>query len=180
MSRRKKSLDLIRVGILFIAVIGLIAALAKYSEVSLEGAVQVIDGDSLKLGDQEIRLFGVDAPEYRQTCQSNEDTKPYNCGQKSREHLVGLTKGRRVQCAGFEKDKYERLLANCHADGIHLNAEMVRSGWAVAYGSFMSEQNEAEAERRGIWRGTFEVPADWRKEERKPHQQSIASSLVFW
>ena len=32
------------------------------------GPVRVIDGDSLRRGDAEIRLSGIDAPEYRQSC----------------------------------------------------------------------------------------------------------------
>src|SRR5262245_38909442 len=34
----------------------------------LMGSVQVVDGDSLKAGDEQIRLIGIDAPELRQTC----------------------------------------------------------------------------------------------------------------
>jgi endonuclease YncB( thermonuclease family) len=43
---------------------------------------------------------------------------------------------------------------------------MVRDGYAVVLGFGRSDyqelQDEAEAAKRGIWRGSFERPADWR------------------
>ena len=42
--------------------------LAKQNEVNLKGQYKIIDGDSLIVNGQEIRLLGIDAPEYRQEC----------------------------------------------------------------------------------------------------------------
>ena len=35
---------------------------------SAQAHVRVVDGDSLFLGNKEVRLSGIDAPEYKQTC----------------------------------------------------------------------------------------------------------------
>lgn len=47
-----------------------------------DGDVYVVDGDSLKLGEQNVRLAHIDAPEYYQTCK-RADKSTYNCGIKA-------------------------------------------------------------------------------------------------
>jgi len=37
----------------------------------VSGAARVVDGDTLVIGTQRIRLFGIDAPESRQTCRAS-------------------------------------------------------------------------------------------------------------
>ncbi len=53
------------------------------------------------------------------------------------------------------------------ADGSDLNAWIVQQGWALAYGHaqvYRSEQDEAQAAKRGIWVGTFTPPREWRQQ----------------
>ena len=73
-----------------------------------------------------------------------------------------------MTCRPTGVDRYHRLLAVCVlTDGSDINAWLVRHGWALAYGrgtSYHSEQSEAQAGRRGIWAGTFTLPAEWRKQ----------------
>ena len=65
-----------------------------------------------------------------------------------------------VQCRVFERDKHGRLLAQCSAGGRDLNAGMVASGLAVAYGGYLREQGDAKAKRRGLWGSEFQQPRD--------------------
>ena len=45
---------------------------------------------------------------------------------------------------------------------------MVRAGWAVTYLSrdYQRRENEARAERRGLWQGRFERPEAWRRKHK--------------
>jgi endonuclease YncB( thermonuclease family) len=151
--------------LLTVAILGLLVLLAarldRPQTRNLEGRVTVNDGDSLTLGTERIRLRGIDAPEFGQTC--NKDGADYPCGRQARQSLVALIGGRPVSCSGWERDKYDRLLAICTAGGSDLNRSQVESGWAVAYGDYRSEENVARQKGAGLWAGSFERPRDWRE-----------------
>ncbi len=53
--------------------------------------ITVIDGDTIKIGKEKIRLFGIDAPEIKQICK-NKNNDPYACGEASRDALRDLIK----------------------------------------------------------------------------------------
>ncbi len=136
------------------------------------GNTFVLDGDSLKVGGKEVRLFGLDAPEYNQTC-FNVEKKKYLCGQISREFLINLAGGKEVECVYAEKDKYDRFLSKCFvsngSETILINEEIVKNGMAVIYNFTESDEKmdelEAEAKKKklGIWQGAFQLPKDYRK-----------------
>ena len=69
-----------------------------------------------------------------------------------------------------DRDRYGRVVAVCRAAGEDLNAWMVSQGWALAYRQYsrdyVGEEADARAARRGIWRGDFVEPWDWRPGER--------------
>jgi endonuclease YncB( thermonuclease family) len=134
-----------------------------------DGIVTILDGDSLRIKSREFRLFGIDAPEYRQTCQTA-DGRSYACGKHSRKYLVRLIAGKTVKCRTVDVDRYDREIAICKADQINLNREMVRGGWAVAYLryslNYAKPEIEARKAGRGIWQGRFTEPEDWRAEHR--------------
>lgn len=133
------------------------------------GMVEVIDGDSMRRGEDEIRLNGIDAPEYQQSCR-DKDGKDWACGKESAGALRKLTGNADITCDGIETDRYKRIVADCTSGAISLNAEMVRLGWAIAYKrhslKYMAQENEARRAKRGIWRGTFDDPETWREEHR--------------
>jgi endonuclease YncB( thermonuclease family) len=149
---------------LFLAL--LLAAAAWYllqpSGRLLEGRAYAIDGDTIRIGDERLRLKGIDAPEMRQMCSRSE--RSYMCGESARDALVRLMLNREVRCRSSGRDRYKRLLVFCTAGGIDLNRRMVEEGWAVAYDRQYREE-EASARRRaaGIWAGAFERPQDWRR-----------------
>lgn len=96
----------------------------------LAGQVRPTDGDSLRMGDKRIRLFGIDAPESAQRCELNGEE--WACGRASRKALERMTKGKIIVCKVMDMDR-DRYVSICEADGIEINAQMVRRGWAVAY-----------------------------------------------
>ena len=132
---------------------------------------RVIDGDTLDVAGERIRLLGLDAPEGKQVCQR--DGRPWQCGDDATAALRGLMAGRPVHCDVKGRDRYQRALAVCTAGGTDLAREMVRRGMAVAYypsrgvrgPSYDAEEADAEAAQRGLWGGSFVRPSEWRQGE---------------
>lgn len=164
--------------------LGLTVAVAWFDRmdtVKPAGLATVNDGDSITLGPERIRLRGIDAPEFDQVC--TRGGASYDCGRQSRQRLQALVAGKKVSCEGWERDRYDRLLAICVADGIDLNRSQVESGWAVAYGGYGDAEARAKAARNGIWAGEFDRPHDWRAskgglaEAEHGHFQTLAGWL---
>jgi len=135
------------------------------SDATMGGRLHVSDGDSLTLDGVRVRLAGIDAPETDQSCTLLGERHP--CGREAREHLVHLIAARPVSCSWSREDRYGRRLGRCRAGDTDLNAEMVRSGWALAYGGYEREQAEARARGRGLWSGDFVAPQDFRRDKRE-------------
>lgn len=159
--RLRRGFDWILMLVCFGLIVFAIRILDERTAEKLQGAATIVDGDSLILGGKKLRLEGIDAPEYRQICRlRNVD---YSCGHKSRQHLNQLIAKHTVECKGWQRDRYARLLVRCTVANIELNREMVSSGWALSYGDFLSEEAAARAAKRGVWQGQFERPSQWRK-----------------
>ena len=128
-----------------------------------------IDGDSLRKGEAEYRLSGIDAPELHQTCK-NASGKDYACGREARNALRSLVSGKTLDCAVIDTDRYSRSVAICKAGERDINGEMVRLGWAIAYRrhslDYVPEERAARQAARGIWQGGFETPEVWRSRHR--------------
>lgn len=129
--------------------------------------VGVTDGDTLRVlcdGRQTIvRLQGIDAPEWRQ---------PF--GRRARKELSSLVYGREVRLAGTALDHYDRLLATVWLDGLNVNREMARRGYAWAYRRYLQDpallDDEAQARevRAGLWVDAApQAPWDFRPPARK-------------
>ena len=86
---KKLSLNLFK----FTVLIFFILSNPAYSEVKfIKSAVEkvvVTDGDTIKIGREKIRLFGIDAPEMKQIC-NDENNNPYACGHVSKKFLSDL------------------------------------------------------------------------------------------
>ena len=131
------------------------------------GGARVIDGDTLAIGSVRVRLEGIDAPEQEQTC-GNAWFGNWTCGKAATEHLELLVRDRAIRCDSVGTDAYGRMLGVCFADGLDINADMVRNGLAWAFVKYSQRYVEVEADaraaKRGIWQGTA-VPAwQWRAE----------------
>ena len=98
----------------------------------ITGKPRVIDGDTIEIAGERIRLHGIDAPESKQTC-TDADGKEWRCGQDATFALAELIGDHWITCKGDERGKYGRLIAVCYAGPYDLNAKMVRQGWALAY-----------------------------------------------
>ena len=132
----------------------------------ITGKPRVIDGDTIEIADERIRLHGIDAPEAKQTCKDN-NGKEWRCGQDATFALLNLVGNHWITCKGDKRDRYKRLIAVCFAGPHNLNAKMVRQGWALAYRrysmDYVDDERAAKVARKGIWSGEFVPPWEWRK-----------------
>jgi endonuclease YncB( thermonuclease family) len=143
------------------------------------GSFTAIDGDSLRKGEQEYRLHGIDAPELNQSC-IRADGSSFPCGRDARESLRKLVRGEVLDCTIRETDRYGRLVAECRAGSTDINREMVRSGWAIAYRrhgtEYAGDERAARDAKRGIWQGEFETPERWRERNRNALMRGDAAA----
>ncbi|MGL5115356.1 MAG: thermonuclease family protein [Beijerinckiaceae bacterium] len=143
---------------------GLLFVMRGVPQHEATGAAEAIDGDSLKLGGEEMRLKGIDAPELTQNCKVSGRETP--CGREARQALRKLLSSGLATCIGNEHDRFGRRLVVCRLRGIDINAAMVREGQALAFGAHEREEAEAKAAYRGLWAGEFERPRDYRARTR--------------
>ena len=126
------------------------------------------DGDSLVVGSREVRLFGIDAPEFDQTCRRTGGS--WACGSEAAGRLAQLVTGRDVRCVRVSIDQYQRAVSRCTVGTTDINRAMVESGYATAYrrysDDYVAAEGFAKAAKRGLWSGTFEAPRDYRVEHR--------------
>ena len=131
----------------------------------IQGTASVIDGDTIEIRGERVRLDAIDAPESSQLC-LDAAGKRYRCGQKSAFALAEMIGRLVVSCEPKGRDRYKRTIAVCFKSSTNLNAWMVAQGWAVAfrkYGiDYIAQEDDARIARRGIWAGSFEMPWDWR------------------
>lgn len=135
------------------------------SAATIEGkVVKVADGDTVTVLDADnrkhkVRLTGVDAPERRQAY-GNESTE-------SLRNLVFL-KAVTVQSSGT--DRYKRELGKVLLNGLDVNLEQVKRGFAWHYKHYQGDQPpedrvsysdaeiEARQRRSGLWHGDSPIP----------------------
>ncbi len=126
---------------------------------------KVLDGDTLLIAGEKLRLTGVDAPEADQICRR--DGRDWPCGREAVRSLRRHLGDEVIHCRSRARDNFGRSVVTCtKKDGTDINAWLVREGWAITDGfaaPYAAEEREAKAAKRGIWSGTFDNPADWRR-----------------
>ena len=124
----------------------------------LSGIVtEVQDGDTLTLvnwqATYKIRLADIDAPEWKQAY-----------GKDSRASLFHMCGLKLATAETQGEDRYGRTLARMTCAGVDANAEQVRRGMAWVYDRYVTDktlyavQEEAKAERRGLWHDDQPMP----------------------
>jgi Staphylococcal nuclease homologue len=148
--------------ILALATVAAVFELKRRGNPDVIGFGVAIDGDSMRLAGDEIRLEGIDAPEYGQSCRDAAG-RDYACGRLARQALSRLLSRGEIKCLVSGRDRYDRKLARCYLDEQDINATLVRTGQAIAYGRYESEEAVARSGKTGVWAGSFERPADYRR-----------------
>jgi len=145
----------------------------------ISGIATVSDGDSLKINQKRIRLFGIDAPEKDQTC-GDKNGNIWPCGAAAKAQLTHYLKGKNVTCVVTGTDRYKRYLAVCSLGDDDINARLVADGLALAYRrystTYLAQERQARDRKKGIWQGVFTAPWDWRSGQRRVENSKTATS----
>jgi endonuclease YncB( thermonuclease family) len=150
--------------------IGLLALNAPAWASDIVGKASVIDGDTIEIHGQRIRLWGIDAPESDQLCRGS-DSLHYQCGRLAANALATLFVAipRPVTCSPTGLDQYGRTLAVCFLGepGPDIGKWLVANGHALDWpqyskGQYAEDQRGAEKSERGVWRGSFVEPWKYR------------------
>jgi endonuclease YncB( thermonuclease family) len=153
---------------------GIVSEPAFGKSTDIIGKPKITDGDTIVIDDIRIRFTGSDAPESyffgkTQTCTDGAG-REWECGNAATEKLKQLINDQIVRCSDEGKDRYGRTLGICYVGEMDLQAEMVKSGMAVAYlkysDRYEQEQNFAMKSKAGMWGGEFQEPETWRRENR--------------
>ena len=117
-----------------------------------------VDGHSIR-----IRLAQIDAPEKAQAF-----------GRRSEQSLRELVGKRQVELAWKSLDRYGRPIAQISVDGLDVNAEQVRRGFAWVFRRYSNDtallalEAQAKAAGRGLWADPHPIaPWEWRANRRE-------------
>ncbi|ANU08451.1 thermonuclease family protein [Paraurantiacibacter namhicola] len=151
----------------------LVAALALAGGYSIaeaqvySGSAVAVDGDTIRIGEERIRLVGIDAPEASQFCERG--GVQWQCGADAIALLEALLERGRIECRQIGRDIYQRVLATCSVGRLDLAGEMVGSGLAIVIDEsdtlLLDRQDAARGAGLGMWGGTFQNPADFRADK---------------
>lgn len=140
-------------------------AFAAHGADGARGTASVIDGDTIEIHGERIRLHAIDSPEGRQRC--TRGGREWRCGTEAARALDAFIAGATVYCTARDTDRYGRMVAVCRAHQVDLGEWMVRQGWALAYRQYgrdyVKAEEAARAERVGVWSGEMVPPWEWRK-----------------
>ena len=132
------------------------------------GKARIIDGDTIHIMSNKIRLHGIDAPETKQTCKI--DNEDWYCGKQSTKELKNLINNQKVECITNDVDRYNRYIAVCFVNEININQWMVKNGWAIAYRyyskDYVVEEEYANDKKLGIWKSEFIEPYAYRRQNK--------------
>lgn len=140
------------------------SAQAEAAETEIRGTPEVIDSDILKFGTQRVILWGVEGPEKRQVCQLNGE--PWNCHDVALRKLQLLAGRGEVVCQyQGDPDPFGRRFGICQSGGEDLNAEMIKTGVALAFeeetDAYVGQMAEAIGAGAGLWQPGVEFEEPW-------------------
>jgi endonuclease YncB( thermonuclease family) len=128
----------------------------------MAATAKVKDGDTLILSGKAFRLYGIDAPEYRQLC-LDAAGKVWPCGKAARTQLEAFVLSGSLVCQPQAEDRYGREVARCASATVpDLSEAMVTVGLAISPAtrgwrrrdqSFWAPYEDAEASARAAKRG---------------------------
>jgi endonuclease YncB( thermonuclease family) len=147
---------------LWLAVVALIQPAAPAHADILKGVAVVIDGGTIEIDGQKIRLLDIEAPETAQLCKELNGAD-YPCGRRSALALSDFLQQRKVTCDWSNLDREGRRLARCTVAGEDVGLWLVQQGWALPdrhckCETYRAAADQARSQSLGLWAGVFEMP----------------------
>ena len=137
---------------------------------TITGKAYVTDGDGIRVAQQEVRLAGLDAPEWDQKAK-HRDGYWFNHGKRVKSALIQAVGGKHVHVSVESVDKFGRLLGTVTYEGRDIGEWLVREGHAIAAYSdrYIHVEREAREAKRGMWAHAhnFDPRAHRHREPRK-------------
>ena len=158
----------------FCAILIVIGGSAEAADLS--GRARVIDGDTINIRNQRVRIAAIDACERDQT--GLRDGTVWRCGVAARSYLSKMIDGQHVRCDIIDQDQYRRLVGQCFLGDIDIGLAMVKAGMAEAMLRYLPathsisevEYGQAENSARdnglGMWSAEVESPHLYRRAKR--------------
>ena len=84
----------------------IINTLAFSKVLNASSSLKIIDGDTIILNSEKIRLYGIDTPEIKQTCTDNYG-HAYSCGVRAKLELEKIIDSRKVSCVKKTKGRMQ-------------------------------------------------------------------------
>lgn len=134
--------------------------------------IRVTDGDTITVltssGKEKIRFAQIDAPE---TSHFGSPTQPY--GKEAGAYLRQLVSNQTVRVEVETVDQYGRNVGTVFVDGLNVNREMVKNGFAWVYRQYAHDaelldlEKSARTRQIGLWSLDNPIyPPDFRKKKR--------------
>ena len=133
----------------FVGLVAFVAAAANSAMAEapryISGHAQVVDGDTLIVGQYRVRIQGIDAPEAK-----------FPAGFRATHALGAILGNGEAKCQINYTDRYNRLVGTCSVNGTDLGRFMVSRGWALNAPNYEPDYSEAQDwaaySCKGMWR----------------------------
>lgn len=154
----------------FMTIVLMLACAAPASAQDIVGRAHVVDGDTIRVNDVAIRIYGIDAPETDQTC-TTEQGLAWACGSWVRDRAREAFENQQTRCVPITTDRYDRVVARCTVRQKDFGQHMVESGLAFAYRKYAMDYDLAEKRAVvndvGLHAHNVQSPAQFRKTRAK-------------
>jgi endonuclease YncB( thermonuclease family) len=159
----------------FAALVLLLATSAAHAD-TIAGRATVIDGDTLDIHGERVRLLDIDAPERGQLCfkkSQSIDEGAWPCGLQAALALSDWIGEQTVTCETTRMETTElskTWLARCAVAGQDVAQWLAATGWAVPdrkckCDAIRDAAHNARAAQLAIWNSAFTMPWDWRGQQ---------------
>lgn len=132
----------------------LAASAAPAAAIVVMGQAAVIDPQTIVVGGQAVRLFGIAPPGQGMICLDRHH-RQVSCWEASSQALAELIQGREWYCEGNLLDAAGRLMGMCRSGNLVINELLVARGWCRADrrhgGDFRQLELDARRQRLGMW-----------------------------